>query len=130
LSAAATHHAEVDIAGSFGDARAYLDAAPYDLLVTYLRLGEYNGIHLAYMVRLAGGSTHVLVHADARDVGSARDIQRSGALYEQTERLPVVLPAYIGATLPSVDRREPLRFDRRHVARGGRRACDQSLGNT
>ena len=125
LSAAAAHHAEVDIAGNFGDARAYLDAVPYDLLVTYLRLGEYNGIHLAYMVRLAGAPTHVLVYADARDVASAGDIQRAGALYEQTERLPVVLPAYIGATLPSADRREPLRFDRRRIARGGRRAWDR-----
>jgi len=115
----------VDIAGNFGDARAYLDAVHYDLVVTNLRLGEFNGIHLAYMVNLAGVPTHVLVYADSRDVASARDIQRAGALYEDTERLPVVLPAYIGATLPPVDRRDPLQFDRRRVFRGGRRAWDR-----
>jgi hypothetical protein len=126
LSAAAGHHADVDIAGNFGDARAYLDAAHYDLLVTNLRLGEFNGIHLAYMVNLASVPTHVLVYADSRDAASARDIQRAGALYEDAERLPVVLSAYIGATLPPVDRRDPLQFDRRRLARGGRRAWDRS----
>lgn len=128
LSAAAAHHAHVDVAENFLDARASLDAGPYDLLVTNLRLGEYNGIQLAYMVRLASASTHVLVYSDARDTASARDVQRAGALYERTDRLAVTLPAYVGVSLPPQDRRDPLRFDRRRLGRGGRRAWDRFGG--
>ena len=114
----------MDVAESFDDARVFLDETQFDLVVANLRLGAYNGIHLAYTVRLAELSTHVIVHSDARDVTAARDIQRAGALYERTERLVVSLQAYLGGTLPSVDRRNPLQFDRRRFARGGRRAWD------
>jgi len=126
LSAAVTHHAHVDVAKNFLEARTCLDTGPYDLLITNLRLGEYNGIQLAYMVRLAGSQTHVLVHAEARDLASAREVQRAGALYERTDRLVVTLPAYVGVALPPQDRRDPLQFDRRRSARGGRRAWDRS----
>jgi hypothetical protein len=114
----------VDVAESFDDARVWLDDAVFDLVVANLRLGAYNGIHLAYTVRLGELSTHVIVHSDARDVAAASDIQRAGALYERTERLVVSLPAYLAGTLPSADRRNPLQFDRRRLARGGRRAWD------
>lgn len=127
LSASVAQHAHVDVASNFFEARAHLDSGPpYDLLITNLRLGEYNGIQLAYMVRLAGAQTHVLVHAEARDLASAREVQRAGALYERTDRLVVTLPAYVGVPLPPQDRRDPLQFDRRRSARGGRRAWDRS----
>jgi hypothetical protein len=125
LSAAAAHDADVDVVGTFAEARTSLDDVRFDLLVANLRLGEYNGIHLAYLVRLAGAQTHVLVHADACDAASAGDIRRAGALLDRTERLVVALPAYVSATLPPVDRRDPLRFDRRRFTRGGRRARDR-----
>jgi CheY-like chemotaxis protein len=125
LSALVSPLADVDIVDSFVDARARLEETLYDLVVADLRLGAYNGIHLAYTVRLAGAMTHVLVHAGARDAVAARDIQRAGALFERTERLVVALPAYVGAVLPLEDRRDPERFDRRRSNRGGRRAWDQ-----
>ena len=125
LFAAVSPLAAVDIVDSFIDARTRLEETPYHLVVADLRLGPYNGIHLAYTVRLAGAATHVLVHTGARDALSARDIQRAGALFERTERLVVALPAYIGAALPLEDRRDPEHFDRRRSARGGRRAWDR-----
>jgi len=125
LSSAASDRADVEIVESFIDARTRLNEAPFDLVVTDLRLGPYNGIHLVYTLRLADAPTHVIVHTGARDAVAARDIQRAGALFERTERLAVTLPAYLGAALPLEDRRDPERFDRRHLARGGRRAWDR-----
>ena len=115
----------MEVAENFEEARARLDEAPFDLVVASLRLGAYNGIHLAYAVRLAELSTRVLVHTIALDPAAARDIQGAGALYERTERMVVALPAYLGARLPDTDRRNPLQFDRRRLARGGRRAWDR-----
>jgi hypothetical protein len=129
LFAAATPHADVDIVETFAAARARLEDFKFDLVVTNLRLGVYNGIHLAYIVRLAGAPTHVLVHTGSQDVGAARDIQRAGALFERTERLVVTLPAYLVSTLPPLDRRDPSRSDRRRDARGGRRAWDRRSFN-
>jgi DNA-binding NtrC family response regulator len=127
LAAATASHAAIDIVGSFADARRYVDAAPYDLVVANLRLGPYNGIHLAYVVAGLESSTRVIVHAGDGDAASARDIQRAGALYEHTERLIVALTAYLGVNLPTRDRRDPIRFDRRRHPRGGRRAWDRAM---
>jgi len=127
VAAATASRAAVDIVGSFADARTYLEAVPYDLVVTNLRLGAYNGIHIAYVIGLSESSTRVIVHAGDSDAASARDIQRAGALYERTERLVVALPAYLGAALPTRDRRDPIRFDRRRLPRGGRRAWDRAM---
>jgi hypothetical protein len=128
LAAATGSRAAIDIVSSFADARSYVDAAPYDLVVANLRLGPYNGIHLAYVVvGLSESSTRVIVHAGNGDAASARDIQRAGALYEHTERLVVTLPGYLGADLPPRDRRDPIRFDRRRLPRGGRRVWDRAM---
>jgi hypothetical protein len=115
----------VEVAENFEEARACLDDARFDLIVSSLRLGAYNGIQLAYAVRLAELSTRVVVHTNALDGAAARDIQSAGALYEHTERLILALPGYLGASLPAMDRRNPLQFDRRRLVRGGRRAWDR-----
>ena len=126
LAAAAAHLADVENADSFTAARARLAGACFDLVVANLRLGPYNGVHLAYEMRLAGAPAHVLVHTGPRDVSAARDIHRAGALYERTERLVVTLPSYLRpAALPKFDRRDPARYDRRRFERGGRRAWDK-----
>ena len=133
LAAASASLAEVEIFESFMDARARLVAARFNLVVANLRLGPYNGIHLAYEVHLSGVSAHVVVHASERDAVAARDIQRAGAFFERTERLSVTLPAYLqAASLPAFDRRDSARFDRRRQTRGGRRAWDKrpSDGNS
>lgn len=125
FAAAASLRADVDVVDNFPDARARLNSAGYDLVVANLRLGAYNGIHLAYVVGLSAGRARVVVHADAWDIVAVRDIRRANALYERTDRLVVTLPAYVGASLPPYDRRDPTRFDRRRAARGGRRAWDK-----
>lgn len=127
---AAKTAADVDAFESFTAARACLDARRFDLVVASLRLGAYNGIHLAYAARLLDAATHVLIHSDARDAAAARDVLRAHALYERTERLLVALPAYLAARLPDSDRRDPARHDRRRISRGGRRAWDQRPPDT
>src|SRR5205085_46974 len=80
---------------------------------------------LAYLARTLTEAARLVVHGSEHDAWAAPDIQRSGALYDRTERLMVALPAYLGARLPLTDRRDPSRPDRRRLARGGRRAWDR-----
>ena len=111
----------------FESARARLSSSTFDLLVTNLRLGEYNGLHLVILVRDAAVKTSAIVYADERDLRLASDVQRAGAFFELAHRLPISLPGYVGSALPSRDRRDPLKFDRRKSPRGGRRAWDEHL---
>jgi DNA-binding NtrC family response regulator len=115
----------VTVHSDFSSARAQLCARPPDLLVTTLQLGEYNGLHLVHLAAATGLPTRSLVYTDMVDPSQAREIQKSGAFYEVRARLPVTLLAYVRAALPASDRRNGIAFDRRHPARGGRRAADQ-----
>jgi hypothetical protein len=105
----------------FPTARARLLAEPPELLVTNVRLREYNGIHL---VMLAPPSTRSIVYMDPEDPVLLREAQAVRAFVESPERLLLSLPSYVRADLHIRDRRELLRFDRRGTARGGRRAAD------
>jgi DNA-binding LytR/AlgR family response regulator len=130
FTAAARRHAHVESLETFTAARARLETTRFDLVVASLRLGPYNGIHLAHIARLIDVPPHVVVHSDEQDVAAATDVQRACALYERTERLVFALPAYLRGTLPPMDRRDPMRSDRRRIVRGGRRAWDNHLAQT
>jgi hypothetical protein len=54
----------------------------------------------------------------------AREAQSVGAFYEHSMRLAPALVSYLSATLPSRDRRNADRPDRRNLPRGGRRSSD------
>jgi hypothetical protein len=99
------HHLE------FESARRRLGAARFDFVVSNLRLGAFNGLHLAYAVNAV----------------AAQDVRRAGAFYEVSDRLPVTLPAYLAGDLPSADRRDAAVPDRRAPFRGGRRSWDRQL---
>jgi hypothetical protein len=94
-------------------------------MVTALQLQEYNGLQLVYLAAEAGLPTRSVVHTEAVDPAQAREVRAAGAFYEVRARLPRMLPAYVLAVLPAEDRRDPMTFERRHLARGGRRAADQ-----
>jgi hypothetical protein len=123
-----SHLVDVDVCTEFSLARARLfETPPPDLLVTNLRLGPFNGLHLVYLAQSANLPTICLTygeHKNTTDVALAREAQLAGAFYEASYRLPHALPAYLQATLPSRDRRDPSREDRRRTFRGGRRATD------
>jgi PleD family two-component response regulator len=117
--------ADVDTCHDFLSARRTVCVTPYDVLVTQVRLGLYNGLHLAYLAR-----PHVqrrVVYAPSIDLIVAREAQLAGAFYETAERIPLVLLHYVTHALPSVDRRDPGCQDRRHDSRGGRRVTDVTV---
>jgi hypothetical protein len=112
----------VTAVSDFPSARVALRQQPPDLLVANLRLGAYNGIHLALEAdRLR---TRCVVYAAQHDRVLAGHVTASGAFYVRQGHLPFVLPAFVGSPLPASDRRDPAVTDRRHTFRTGRRSTD------
>jgi DNA-binding NtrC family response regulator len=109
----------------FPDARMRVLYDPPEVLVTNLRLAEYNGLHLVILARTAETVSRCIVHTNAPDLLLIREAQSFGAFYERTDRLPFALPSYLHMReWPSSDRRDPGRVDRRNMFRGGRRSSD------
>ena len=124
LAAAAASVTEVESHRIFETARARLWSAPFDFLVTNVRLGAYNGLHLVYLSLSRPQMPRAIVFSDEPDAGLGREVQRAGAFYELGARLPVTLAAYLAGPLPRYDRRDPTAPDRRTRLGGGRRCCD------
>jgi hypothetical protein len=81
---------ELTVVGDFGTAREYLDKRP-DLLITEIKLGAYNGLHLA--IRAGAKRIPTIVIGDADPVLKA-DAERQQATYLSVpldERSTVVL---------------------------------------
>jgi DNA-binding NtrC family response regulator len=116
--------ARTTICGDFLAARSQLLSDAPDILVTNLRLGEYNGLHLLLLATSDGGVTRSVVYSDRPDPYLIREAQTLGGFFERTERLPHALAGYVHSALPEKDRREGYRYDRRAVFRGGRRSAD------
>ncbi len=127
---AAAGGARVEEHGRFDGARPRLLESSFDLLVSSIRLGAYNGLHLVYAARLSGVPTRAIVYDDVHNLGLAREALVACAFYELRERLPVVLASYLHARLPVADRRDPRWNDRRTLARGGRRRWDQYVAGS
>jgi len=117
--------ATVQACADFPGARRALSDGAYDLVVTNLRLGPFNGLHLVYLARAR--LIRSVVYEGKTDLFLAREAQSAGAFYETAERLPLVLLNYVTLELPPVDRRDAARADRRAMRRGGRRAADIAL---
>jgi hypothetical protein len=118
--------ARATLCRDFLSARSQLLASTPDLLVTNLRLEEYNGLHLVLLAS-SEGVTRSLVHTDRPDPYLVREAQAIGAFFERTERLLHAIVGYLGIDLPERDRRKSDRYDRRTAFRGGRRAADIAL---
>jgi DNA-binding NtrC family response regulator len=130
LERAAVPVARVESHSHFETARAQLFHAPFAFLITNIRLGPHNGLHLVYLSSPGDGAPRAIVYSDERDAGLAREVQRAGAFYEVGACLPVTLVAYVSGTLPDRDRRDPVLADRRRLVRGGRRCWDSHLHST
>lgn len=114
--------AELTPTEDFLVARKEILENPPDLLVTNLRLGPYNGIHLAMLARRS--HARCIVYTKQHDVVLARQVQAAGAFYVRLEQLPFVLPAFLHLRVPLSDRRDPTVLDRRKTFRSGRRSTD------
>jgi hypothetical protein len=108
----------------FQTARNCLLKTSPDFLISHLRLGAYNGLHLAYLASHARLETRCLLYDEPLDVHLAFEAQLIGAFHETTSRLRFTVPAYIRAPLPERERRAAHQVDRRGLFRGGRRATD------
>jgi DNA-binding NtrC family response regulator len=117
--------AAVQSCADFQTARRAVSDGPLDLVVTNLRLGPFNGLHLVYLSRAR--LIRSVVYDRKTDLFLAREAQSAGAFYESADRLPLVLLNYVMLELPPVDRRDPAHADRRALRRGGRRAADLAL---
>ena len=112
---------------TFEGARRLLGEDPPGTVVTNIRLRSFNGIHLAWLAHGSKLRLRIIVYADPHDPVLGRESQRAGAFYERQLLLPASLTAYLTATLPPSDRRNPSRFSRRQGFRGGRRAADTAI---
>lgn len=122
---ACAHLARVTACADFLGARARLLNAPHDVLISNLRLGEYNGMHLFLLAKTTSVPLRCAVmHTDRIDLYLIREAQRAGAFFERTDRLAYAVRGFLSGTPPPFDRRDPARIDRRTSPRGGRRAPD------
>lgn len=111
----------------FAAARHELHAHRPDVLIANVRLGAFNGIHLAYLAKINNPGTRVLIYG-CDDRMLAGEAQSAGAFYERSDFVRYALSAFLQASLPAHDRRDVTFTDRRQVFRGGRRTTDlQSL---
>jgi DNA-binding NtrC family response regulator len=95
-----------------------------EIIITNLRLGAFNGIHLAYLAKVHNAATRVMVYAREYDRLLAAEAVAAGAFYERLEFVPASIVNFLRAALPDRDRRDPGSVCRRTAFRGGRRASD------
>ena len=69
-----------EVCASFSEAKPALDARPPDLLVTELKLGAYNGLHLALRMKYRQPGVRTIVVGEA-DHLFEREAQRHAATY-------------------------------------------------
>ena len=125
LQQAISDVADVWCVSDFAAARSVLQQSPVGLLVTILRLGAFNGLHLVYLAQFVARGTRAIVYTEWLDTGLGRDVQRAGAFYETRPCLPYTLVSYVDAVLPPMDGRTLAVHDRRQTFRGGRRSADR-----
>ena len=114
--------ATVKVCETFKRARAELVAHPPDLLVTNVCLDAYNGLHLVHLAARFGLPTRSVAYSERPDPGLARLVQTAKAFYEPRDAVVTALPAYLGATLPAMDRRDVASAVRLAPTKGGRRS--------
>jgi hypothetical protein len=116
--------AGVDADSGVPTARQRLLTTVHSWLVTNVRLEAYNGLHLAYLARMAKDPPNILVYGDEADLLLAREAQELGAFYESKAVIVRSVAAYLTTPLPARDRRDVSIRDRRLAFRGGRRSGD------
>jgi DNA-binding NtrC family response regulator len=119
--------ADVEAQARFESARRLVSTRPFDFIVSNVRLGDFNGLHLVYLSSDVQTPPRCIVYTVQREPLLAREVQRAGAFYETADCLPITIAAYLAGRLPETDRRDPEHADRRLTFRGGRRCWDQHL---
>lgn len=71
--------ADVSTAASFEDAKAILTTTPPNVLITGLRLGQYNGLHLIIRSRIDRPTTAGFVILEKPDAALEQEVASHGA---------------------------------------------------
>lgn len=88
----------VDICTDFQAARTKLATEVYDLIVTEHRLGQYNGLHLAYLAKDAQPNARTLIFSPTFDPITAREARAAAAVYDSAERIVRTAQSCLGAS--------------------------------
>ena len=110
---------QVTVSDDFRDARAHLMSAPI-LLVTELRLGEYNGLHLVFRAKSIRADMAAIIRTQIADPLLQLEAERMGATFVLKTASPREFRAVVARTLMrKADSFEPIRppFERRHQER-------------
>ena len=103
----------VDLCPDFRSARGKLASFSYDLILTELRLGEFNGLHLAYIAKHEQPGARTVVFTAPFDAAFASEAVAAGAYYEHTQRIVAAAVEYLNAVTADGgrhERSEPGRF--------------------
>ena len=110
----------------FAAARHELYVCRPEVLVANVRLGAFNGIHLAYLAKINKPDTRAMIYGE-EDQLLAGEVQSAGAFWVRAPLVRFALGAFLVASLPARDRRDVHVIDRRGLFRGGRRTTDLQL---
>lgn len=119
---------QVTVSDNFRDARAQLTSAPA-LLVTELRLGEYNGLHLVFRAKSIRSDIAAIIRTHIADPLLQLEAERMGATFVLKTTTPEEFRAAVARTLMRrMDSFDPIRppFERRHRER---RAAEPAAGD-
>lgn len=86
---------ELEVCSTFEDARAELGRSRPDLVIANVRLGRFNGIYFAHLIRSLGLSTSCIVYGLSSDVGLAHEAQAAGAWFEPASHLLTGLRTHV-----------------------------------
>jgi DNA-binding response OmpR family regulator len=109
----------VTVCDNFQDAKTRLLAAPA-LLVTELRLGEYNGLHLVFRAKSVRAETAAIIRTQIADPLLQLEAERMGATFVlKTTTAEEFRAAVCRTLLRETGSLEPIRppFERRHHER-------------
>jgi DNA-binding NtrC family response regulator len=117
----------VEVCTDFVAARnRLLGGGVFDLLVTNVRLDEYNGLHLVHVAAALGLPTRCIVYSDHHDPLLIREARAAGAVYESKQGIRRVVASYANATpsahgegSPLVEGLQPPQRDRRYAGARG-----------
>ena len=79
----------------FDEAKRYLQTATPHAIVTDVRLGAFNGLHLVLLAKEKAPATTAIVYSGREDSGLRQDAATSGATYLEKEMLSVGLLAHL-----------------------------------
>jgi DNA-binding NtrC family response regulator len=80
ISATLQGRADVSIAATFDEAKAILIASPPAVLITGVRLGQFNGLHLVIRSRIDHPETASFVILEKPDAAAEQEAAAHGAI--------------------------------------------------